>query len=338
MAKGIVRALWNRAKKAPQRIVLPEGEDPRTAKAARILLDEGIVTELTVLGDKPKVDKAFKDAGVSHDGVVGIDPVHSAQREAFAELLFQRRKEKGMTKDQALELMKQVLYFGAAMLATGQVDGDVAGANHTTGDVIRAALHMVGTAPGVKTVSGAFLMEVPDFMGSGEPKLFIYADSAVIPDPTVDQLVDIAVASARSFKMLTGEEPKVAMLSFSTKGSAEHPKVDKVRAATAKAKQVMGEDAVDGELQADAALVASVGARKCPGSPIAGKANVLVFPDLDSGNICYKITQRLAKAEAIGPLLQGVAKPVYDLSRGATAEDIATVAAIAAINAATSKA
>ncbi len=334
MATGIVRQLWDRARANPRRIVLPEGEDPRTAKAARILVDEGIVSAVTVLGSKEGVESAFTQAGVAHEGILGIDPRFSPRREEFANLLHERRKAKGLGLDEARELMAQVLYYGAAMVATGEVDGDVAGAVHTTGDVIRAALHLIGTAPGIRTVSGAFLMEIPDYLGSGKPRCLIYADSAVVPDPTPEQLADIAVASARTFTTLVGEPAKVAMLSFSTKGSAEHPRIDKVRKATALAKAALGDASVDGELQADAALIPDIGKRKSPGSPVAGTANVLVFPDLDSGNIAYKLTQRLAKAEAIGPLLQGIAKPVFDLSRGASPTDIATVAAIAVLQAA----
>ncbi len=332
MATGLIRSLWNRARKNPKHIVLPEGDDSRTAQAARILLDEGIVSAVTVLGKKEAVEAAFAKAQVDNAGVVGVDPEFSPDRERYATHLFERRKAKGMTMEQAMETLKDELYFGAGMVALGDADGDVAGAAHTTGDVIRAALHMIGTSPGIRTVSGAFLMEVPNYLGSSEPRCFLYADCGVVPNPTAPQLADIAVASAASCKALLGLEPKVAMLSFSTKGSAEHEDVSKVREATALAKEKLG-DAVDGELQADAAIIPSIADRKCPGSSVAGTANVLVFPDLDSGNIAYKLTQRMAQAEAIGPLLQGLAKPAHDLSRGSDAEDIATVAAIAVLQA-----
>jgi phosphate acetyltransferase len=330
---GLIRTLWNRARQNPRHVVLPEGADPRTAQAARTLVDEKIVTRVTVLGTRAEVEAAFSKAGVNTDGVDGIDPAEAPEREKYAAHLLERRQAKGMTEEKAFELVADVLYFGAGMVACGDADGDVAGACHTTGDVIRAALHMVGTAPGIRTVSGAFLMEVPNFQGTGEPKCLLYADGAVVPNPTAAQLADIAVASASTCRALLGEEPRVAMLSFSTKGSAEHPDIDKVLEATAKARETLG-DIIDGELQADAALVPSVGKRKCPDSPIAGTANVLIFPDLDAGNIGYKLTQRLAGAEAIGPCLQGLARPCHDLSRGADSEDIATVAAVAVLQAA----
>ena len=332
MAEGIVRELWNRAKQAPRRIVLPEGKDPRTARAARTLLDEGIATAVTVLGDKAEVEDAFTRAEVSNQGVEGLDPRYAPGRERYAEHLMERRKGRGMRMDKALDMISDPLFFGAAMVACGDADGDVAGAIHTTGSVIRAALYMIGTAPDIRTVSGAFVMEVPDFLGGGAPRCLIYADGGVVPNPTAEQLADIAVSSAATCRALLGEEPRVAMLSFSTKGSADHDDVDKVRKATELARATLG-DAVDGELQADAALISSIGERKCPGSPVAGRANVLIFPDLDAGNIAYKLTQRLARAEAIGPLLQGLAKPAHDLSRGCDAEDITTVAAVAVLQA-----
>jgi phosphate acetyltransferase len=333
MAEGIIRKIWDRAKKAPRKVVLPEGKDPRTAQAARLLIDEKIGTEVTVLGSREEVEQAFAEAGVSNDGIVGLDPVFAEDRTRYAEYLFERRKHKGLTQEKALEALGDVLYFGAAMVALGDADTDVAGACHTTGDVIRAALHMVGTAEGIRTVSGSFLMEIPDFLGTGKAHCVLYGDCAVVPNPTAEQLGDIAIASAHTYETLMGEEARVAMLSFSTKGSAEHPDIDKVRTATARAREVLG-DRVDGEMQADAALIASIGERKSPGSPVAGQANVLIFPDLDAGNIGYKLTQRLAKAEAIGPVVQGLAMPIFDLSRGCDALDIVTVAAIGVLQAA----
>lgn len=333
MPEGTIAKLWERARQAPARIVLPEGEDARTAAAARILLDEGIASAVTVLGDREKVEAAFSEAGVAYDGVTGLDPRFAPERERYAAHLLERRAKKGMSEEAAAEAVTDVLYFGDGMVALGDADGCVAGACHTTGDVIRAALHMVGTAPGVRTVSGCFLMEVPDFLDTGAPKAFIFADCGVVPDPNPAQLADIAVASAGTYQALVGGDPQVAMLSFSTKGSAEHPRIDKVLEATRLAIEALGDEVVDGELQVDAALIPSVGKRKSPGSKVAGEANVLIFPDLDSGNIAYKITQRLAKAQAIGPLLQGLARPCHDLSRGASPTDIVTAAAVAVLQA-----
>lgn len=271
------------------------------------------------------------DAGVDIEGVEIIDP--SEGNEEFAELFAELRKKKGVTIEQARETVKDPLYYGVMMVKTGKVDGMVAGAVNSSANVIRPSLQILKTAPNTKIVSAFFIMNVPD-CDMGENGTFIFADCGLNQQPTADELSEIAISSAASFKSLVGAEPKVAMLSYSTYGSAKHDDVTKVTTATQLVKEKAPDIMVDGELQLDAAIVASVGAQKAPASPVAGKANVLVFPDLDAGNIGYKLVQRLAKAEAYGPILQGVAAPVNDLSRGCTAEDIAGVVAITSVQAA----
>jgi phosphate acetyltransferase len=313
-------------------IVLPEGAEPRTVQAARSITDQKIA-KVTLLGDLNEIQEAAAQTGTDLTGVACIDPRKSDKLAAYTELLYNLRKAKGMTMEQAGELASgNTLYYGALMVKANDADGMVAGAINATGNVLRPALQIIKTEPGISVVSSSFIMEVPD-QKYGDHGVLIFGDCAVIPDPTAEQLAAIAVSSAKTGKQLAGMEPKVAMLSFSTKGSAKHGLVDKVQEATEIVHQNTPNLACDGELQADAALVESVGALKAPGSSVAGHANVLVFPDLQSGNIGYKLVQRLAGAVAVGPIIQGLAKPVNDLSRGCSVDDIVSVVAITAVKA-----
>ncbi len=323
----LLEQIKQRAKSYNKTIALPEGEEERTLKAADKILAEGIAN-LILIGNPQKIKDLAAEYGLKNiDKAQLVDPLTYDKKEQLAEIMVELRKHKGMTMEKALEQLKNPYYLGTLLIKAGMADGMVGGAIAPTADTIRPALQYVKTQPGISIVSGAFIMIVPD-KEFGENGVMVFADSAVNPDPTAQQLAEIAVVSAQTAKSIAGIEPRVAMLSFSTKGSAEHPLVDKVVEATKLAKQMAPDLPIDGEMQADAALVASVGQRKAPGSEVAGKANVLIFPDLNSGNIAYKLVQRLAHAEAIGPILQGLAAPINDLSRGCSVDDIVNLVAI----------
>ena len=318
-----------KAKANRRRIVLPEGTEVRTLKGASIAAAEGLATPV-LLGDAEEIRNIAAQEGIALDGVEIVDIKSSEHLDAFAELFYELRKNKGMTPEKAAQTVRNPLYFGNLMLMKGQADGLLAGAENTTGDVLRAALQTVKTKPGIKTVSGAFVMILPEAT-YGDNGVFIFGDCAVNPNPDSQQLADITISCAETKRSLIGGEANVAMLSFSTKGSAKHENVDKVTEALAIVKEKQPELSVDGELQLDAAVVPSVAAKKAPGSDVAGHANVLVFPDLQAGNIGYKLVQRFANATAIGPILQGMAKPVNDLSRGCSVQDVVDMIAITAL-------
>lgn len=325
----LINEVIARAKANKQRIVLPEGTEERTIKAADQLLADGIA-EIILIGNPTEIKSLALKFNLTHiDKAHIVDPKDNPKKQEYANLLFELRKAKGMTSEQAKTLAEDPLYLACLMIKNGDADGEIAGAQNTTGNVLRPALQIIKTAPGISVVSGAFLMFVKNnqYVPNG---ILVFADCAVTPNPTASQLAEIAIASARTTKAIVGVDPKVAMLSFSTKGSAKDPMVDKVVEATALAKQLDPTVEIDGELQADAALVASVASSKAPGSTVAGHANVLVFPTLEVGNISYKLVQRLAGAEAVGPILQGMAAPVNDLSRGCSVDDIYKMVAITA--------
>ncbi len=322
----ILNKIHENAVKLQNRIVLPEGTEERTLKAAAIALEKHLA-RIILLGNESEIKSKAAELGINIDGATIIDPETSPDREAYIEKLVEIRKKKGLTKEEAAKLISDPLYYAVMMIKNGDADGEVAGAMNATANVLRPAFQIVKTKPGISVVSGAFMMILPD-KKFGDDGIMFFADCAVHPDPDEKQLAEIAMATAETAKALAGIEPRIAMLSFSTKGSASHPMVDKVANATKIVQETKPELMIDGELQADAAIIESIGQRKAPGSPVAGKANVLVFPDLQSGNISYKLVQRMAKAEAIGPVLQGMAAPINDLSRGCSVDDIVNMIAI----------
>jgi len=313
-------------------IVLPEGTEERTIKAADQILAEGFA-ELTLIGDPARIKTLAAEYGLKNIGrATVVDPKNNPKKEAYVELMLQIRGSKGLTREDAERLIENPLYLGTMMVKSGDADGELAGAMNATGDVLRPAFQYVKTLPGVKVVSGAILMFIPDRQ-YGQDGLMVFADVAVHPFPTAEELAQIAVMTGRTARSVAGFEPRIAMLSFSTKGSAKHEMVDKVVEATQLAKEMDPSLQIEGELQADAAIVPAIGAQKAPGSTIAGHANVLVFPTLEVGNIGYKMVQRFAGAEAIGPILQGMAAPINDLSRGCSVNDIVAMTAITACQA-----
>ncbi|MBQ2074143.1 MAG: phosphate acetyltransferase [Bacteroidaceae bacterium] len=329
---SLMQQIIARAQANKQRIVLPESLEERTLTAADRSLADGLA-DIILIGNPDEIKALGKKLGLTHlDQATIIDPATSEKTEEYAQLLFEFRKAKGMTIEKARQQVMDPLYFGCLIIKSGDADGQISGALSTTGDTLRPALQIIKCAPGITCVSGAMLM-ITDKPEYGDNGVLVIGDVAVTPMPDANQLAQIAVCTAQTAKSVAGIDPKVAMLSFSTKGSAKHEVVDKVVEATRMAKEMAPDLAIDGELQADAALVASVGEKKCPGSPIAGHANVLVVPCLEVGNIGYKLVQRLGGADAIGPILQGIARPVNDLSRGCSVDDIYKMVAITACQA-----
>ncbi len=329
----LISQIKDQARKFSKRIVLPEGYEERTLQAANVATREKLA-EILLIGKKEEIHAKARELNLAYiPNIEIIDPADHPKKQVYIDLMVELRKHKGLTADEAARLIEDPLYLATLMIKNGDADGEVAGADNATGDVLRPAFQFVKTMPGMTVVSGAFLMIIPD-KRYGRDGLMVFADCAVHPDPTAAELAEIAVATGHTTRVLAGFEPRIAMLSFSTKGSAKHPMVDKVVEATRLAREMDPTLRIDGEMQADAAIIESIGKKKAPGSPIAGHADVLIFPDLQSGNIAYKLVQRMANAEAIGPVLQGMAAPINDLSRGCSVSDIVNLIAITANQAA----
>lgn len=324
---NLLQSIKKNAQSHSKRIVLPEGTEERTLKAADIAIQEKLA-KITLLGNPGKIHEMAKNFSLKNiDQASIIDPMDHDKKNEYVDLMVELRKAKGLTKSNAQKLIEDPLYLATVMIKNGDADGEVAGAMNATGDVLRPAFQFVKTMPGISVVSGAFIMILKD-KEFGNDGILVFADCAVHPNPTDKELAEIAIATAKTTKAIAGFEPRIAMLSFSTKGSAKHEMVDKVVRATCMASEMDPSLKIDGELQADAAIIEAIGKSKAPGSEIAGKANVLIFPTLESGNIAYKLVQRLAHAEAIGPVLQGMAAPINDLSRGCSVSDIVNLIAI----------
>jgi len=321
----IINQFKLKAQKVSGTIVLPEAMDERTLQATETILKEKMA-KVVLIGDSTEVNNFAKSKGYDVSDATIWNPDDCPHIEEYADFFYEKRKKKGITREDAAKTVRNPLFFGALLVKFGVVDGMVAGAVNTTGNVLKAALQVVGVKPGLATVSSSFIMVTPDFLG--QDRIFLFGDCAVVPNPTAEQLADIAISTAETRASLIGDQPKVALLSFSTKGSAKHELVDKVTSALEIIKSRNVEFEIDGELQADVAIIPAIGAKKAPGSDVAGSANVLIFPDLQAGNIGYKLVQRFAKAEAIGPIIQGLAAPICDLSRGCSAEDIVNTTAL----------
>ena len=328
---SVLDSIKEKAKADVKHILLPEGSEERTVQAARIITDEKIA-KVTLLGAEEEIKKVAEKFNVCLCGIDIINPLTDPDFEHYANGFYELRKAKGMTPEKARETIKNTLFYACMMIKEGKADGMVSGAINTTGNTLRPGLQIIKMAKGINTISSCFIMEIPN-KEYGDNGLMLFGDCAININPNPDELASIAIATANTAKTLLGMDPKVAMLSFSTKGSAKHENVDKVTAALAKVKELAPDLDVDGELQADAAMVPKVAALKAPGSKVAGHANVLIFPDLQAGNIGYKLVQRLAGAEAVGPVSQGFAKPINDLSRGCSIADIVSVVAITAVQA-----
>lgn len=333
---NLISNIKEKAKANKQRIVLPESTEPRTLEAANTIISENFA-EIILLGNEAEIKAKASEAGLNHiEKATIVNPADHPKKNEYIDKLVEIRKKKGLTREEAEKLLLDPLYLSVMMIKNGDADGEVAGAANATGDVLRPAFQIVKTKPGISVVSGAFFMILPD-KTFGEDGILVFADCAVHPNPTATELAEIAVATGETAKAIAGFEPRIAMLSFSTKGSAKHEMVDKVVEATKTAKEKAPDLKIDGEMQSDAAIIPAIGNKKAPGSEIAGKANVLVFPTLETGNIAYKLVQRLAGAEAIGPVLQGMAAPINDLSRGCSVNDIVNLVAITVNQAASEK-